>query len=272
MDASEEHLVLRATSVSLGCLYFTLWSVSFYPQLIDNQRRKSVTGLSVDFVIASFYGFMCYAIFNASMYFSEAVREEYRSRYGGKNNLVAIHDVVFALHATVITFLFCMQVFFFRKPNEGPSKSGVILAAMLTIIIGLGAFLALFQYVQMLDYLYGLSYIKLILTIIKYIPQAWMNWKRRSTTGWSITNVLLDFFGGLFSIAQLLIDAYTSGHNMSGILGFLPKLILGIISILFDTLFMLQHYFWFPETRGPHITSRETYDPSHPSGEEGNVK
>ena len=52
------------------------------------------------------------------------------------------------------------------------------------------------------------SYIKLVITAIKYIPQAYMNFVRKSTEGWSIGNVLLDFTGGTFSILQMAFDVY----------------------------------------------------------------
>lgn len=38
--------------------------------------------------------------------------------------------------------------------------------------------------------------------------QAWMNFRRKSTVGWSIGNVLLDFTGGSCSIIQMFILAY----------------------------------------------------------------
>lgn len=262
MSPENEYPMLSNLSIALGWAYFILWSVSFYPQLVGNTVRRSVTGLSVDFVIASFYGFLCYALYNSSLYFSPYVRAEYRTSHNNVDNLVAFNDVAFAIHALIITFLFCVQVFLYRKPNEGPSKMGVALAIVLTLMIGIGAALAYANKIKMLDYLSALSYVKLILTVIKYIPQVWLNWVRRSTSGWSILNVLLDFFGGLFSILQLLIDAFTSGHGVDGILGYLPKLILGIISILFDTLFMLQHYLWFPEDSGPHTIKKEVFEPN----------
>jgi cystinosin len=35
-----------------------------------------------------------------------------------------------------------------------------------------------------------------------------MNYKRKSTAGWSIVNVLLDFTGGSFSLLQMFFLAY----------------------------------------------------------------
>ena len=47
------------------------------------------------------------------------------------------------------------------------------------------------------------SYIKLVITAIKYIPQAYMNFVRRSTEGFAIGRVLLDFTGGTLSNLQV---------------------------------------------------------------------
>lgn len=54
---------------------------------------------------------------------------------------------------------------------------------------------------------YALGYCKLITVVVKYIPQAWVNYKRKSTEGWSIYPMLLDFTGGWLSIGQLIIDS-----------------------------------------------------------------
>ena len=44
------------------------------------------------------------------------------------------------------------------------------------------------------------GYCKAAITFIKYVPQVFLNWKRKSTVGWSLENVLLDFTGGMFSM------------------------------------------------------------------------
>ena len=46
-----------------------------------------------------------------------------------------------------------------------------------------------------------------------------MNYRRQSTVGWSIGNILLDFTGGSLSILQMFLLAYNNGkcmhHNFS---------------------------------------------------------
>lgn len=38
-----------------------------------------------------------------------------------------------------------------------------------------------------------------------------MNYRRKSTVGWSIGNILLDFTGGTLSMLQMILNAYNYG-------------------------------------------------------------
>lgn len=64
-----------------------------------------------------------------------------------------------------------------------------------------------------LDFLNVCSYIKLAITLIKYVPQAVMNYRRKSTVGWSIGNILLDFTGGTLSMLQMILNAYNYSED-----------------------------------------------------------
>ena len=82
---------------------------------------------------------------------------------------------------------------------------------------------------------------KLFVTVIKYIPQVWVNYKRKSTVGWSIYQILLDLIGGVLSILQLVIDSSLE-EDWSGVTGNPVKFGLGNVSIFFDLIFIVQHY------------------------------
>jgi hypothetical protein len=88
---------------------------------------------------------------------------------------------------------------------------------------------------------YATGYVKLIITLIKFLPQIYTNHLRQSTAGWSIEQVLLDLVGGILSIAQLLIDSSLQ-NDWSGLTGNPVKFALGNISFVVDAVFMLQHY------------------------------
>lgn len=103
---------------------------------------------------------------------------------------------------------------------------------------------------------------KLLLTIFKYVPQVVANFRRRSTIGWSIWQQLLDFSGGLLSLLQLVIDSALQA-DWSGLTGNPIKFGLANISLLFDIVFILQHFVLF----GPveeRVDHRDVLiDPSH---------
>lgn len=44
-------------------------------------------------------------------------------------------------------------------------------------------------------------------------PQAYMNFYYKSTKGWSIGGVLLDFTGGSFSLLQMFLQSYNNGKS-----------------------------------------------------------
>jgi hypothetical protein len=50
-----------------------------------------------------------------------------------------------------------------------------------------------------------MGYFKLSISFLKYLPQFYWNYKRKSTKGWSIANIILDLAGGTFSFAQMAL-------------------------------------------------------------------
>jgi cystinosin len=69
---------------------------------------------------------------------------------------------------------------------------------------------------------------------MKYTPPVYWNYKRKSTKGWSIFNIILDLIGGIFSMASGGLSV-TNGLNLT-------KLILAVLTIFFDLIFVVQHY------------------------------
>ncbi|KAH8929242.1 PQ-loop-domain-containing protein [Atractiella rhizophila] len=256
----------------LGWVYTIAWSISFYPQTWINFRRKSVQGLSIDFLYLNSLGFLCYSIFNISMLASSVVRSEYRERNDGHDSAVRWNDVAFAVHAFCISTFTMIQSFIYtRDQNQVLSKLNRAVISIFLIVIVLStlavsiseslldqgqvgcASKAVWQW---LDLIYLLSYIKLYISFAKYLPQAYLNFKRKSTVGWSIHNILLDFTGGILSTAQLILDCALA-NDWSGITGDPVKLGLGLLSIIFDIGFMTQHYILYPNSRSGLFQDRD---------------
>ena len=104
------------------------------------------------------------------------------------------------------------------------------------------------------DTLLMMGYAKAAITFVKYCPQVYLNWKRKSTVGWSLANVMLDFTGGSFSLLQSAINSIAFGEPFFAAGAFnLVKFILGIMSIFFDSIFMFQHFVLYRDAHGTKL-------------------
>ena len=65
----------ESISQILGWGYFVLWSLSFYPQVLQNHRRRSTDGFSIDFALLNVLGLSAYTVSNACLLFSPVVRD-----------------------------------------------------------------------------------------------------------------------------------------------------------------------------------------------------
>jgi len=66
-----------------------------------------------------------------------------------------------------------------------------------------------------------------------------------------MANVMLDFTGGVFSLLQNLIDTLARGQSLFNGDSFnVVKFMLSIMSIVFDLIFMFQHFFLY---RDKHV-------------------
>lgn len=234
-------VLLQSINAIIGWIYFFAWSVSFYPQVYVNFKRKSVIGLNFDFLCYNITGFIAYSVFNGGLYYSSAIQDEYFAKYGGTVIPVLTNDVFFAFHAVILTTVTIVQCFIYERGDQRVSNVARILLAVMWAFILFSLIPAAMGKITWLLYLNFFSYVKLAVTLIKYIPQAYMNYIRKSTMGWSIGNVLLDFTGGSLSLLQMFFLSYNN-DQWNSIFGDLTKFGLGLFSILFDILFMTQHY------------------------------
>ncbi|KAJ3110090.1 hypothetical protein HK098_000680, partial [Nowakowskiella sp. JEL0407] len=197
-----------------------------------------VTGLSLDFLILNTLGFTCYSIYNTTLYYSSTIRDQYKQTFGGEPQ-VKLNDVAFGIHALGVTLITLVQYGYYTVVNSHVATSGTsngssgvsdaiggrkgrtvsmwILVFTVSSAISLYAS-TVFGHTWILDVVYFLSLVKMLTSLVKYVPQAILNFERRSTVGWSILNIGLDFLGGVLSFAQLVGDCWSIG-DWSGLVG-----------------------------------------------------
>jgi LCT (Lysosomal Cystine Transporter) family transporter len=231
-------------SAVIGWIYFVAWSVSFYPQIYENWRRKSVIGLNFDFLSLNIVGFVLYSLFNCGLFWIKEIEDEYMRRFPTGLNPVQVNDIVFALHAVLATAVTISQCFFYERGNQRVSWTVRGILTVFAVFVLISLILAWTDVIKWLDFLTYCSYVKLTITLIKYVPQAYMNYRRKSTEGWSIGNILLDFTGGILSMLQMILNAYNY-NDWESIFGDPTKFGLGLFSVVFDILFIIQHYWLY---------------------------
>ncbi|KAF3770742.1 hypothetical protein M406DRAFT_36029 [Cryphonectria parasitica EP155] len=259
---------LEFLSALFGWVYTLSWSLSFYPQPILNFRRRSTSGTTIDFPLINCLGFLAYLISNAAFYWSPVVREQYAARNGGHTPAVAFNDIAFAAHALLLSLITASQYFFpapwgfnlqvINRPSRFILGTffGCIAGVLVVIVLiaargggGPGHGVDPREDWCWLDAVYAVGYVKLWITLIKFTPQILANFRNKSTAGWSIWQILLDFVGGVLSVSQLLIDS-SLGGDWSGVTGNPVKFALGQVSMIYDLVFFAQHYVLYRGSEG----------------------
>jgi cystinosin len=245
---------LDIVSSVLGWLYTIAWSLSFYPQVWQNWRRASVVGLSFDFLAMNILGFAAYSVYNCALFFNVEVQTEYIEKHGPPIP-VQVNDVVFAVHAVVLTLIQIGQCLFYDRGGQLVNvfvqiavTAGWLSMYVLALIVG-GSNESVVNWLFFINFC---SYIKLLVTLAKYVPQVWAHYLLKSTVGWHIGNNLLDLVGAFLSFAQQFVDG-VNGGNLTGVfLGDPVKLGLSLLSIFFDAIFIFQHYVLYTDRADPH--------------------
>jgi cystinosin len=217
--------------------------------------------LTIEFPLLNVVGFGSYTISTAAFLYSPVIKSQYAARHHGLEPTVRFNDLIFGIHAVILVVLTYSQFYpslwgfshSDRQRANRPVLGLCIVCALALVIVALLAGNKNGIEHQnphdwaWIDLIYTFGYIKLAVTFAKYMPQAWLNYKRKSTQGWSIHQILFDLTGGVLSMIQLVIDA-SFQDDWSGITGNPLKFGLSVVSSGYDLLFIVQHYILYRES------------------------
>jgi len=72
---------------------------------------------------------------------------------------------------------------------------------------------------------------------IQYLPQTWLNFRRKSVKGFSTHGIIIKLFGASF----LLVNSYLNGETF-------PVICYGLVNVIQHSIFILQFYFYTQES------------------------
>ncbi|CAI5942063.1 unnamed protein product [Closterium sp. NIES-64] len=174
---------------------------------------------------------------------------------------VSASDVAFSVHAVALTAFTVWQCMVYDRGGQRVSWTCKAISLGVWLFALLSSLLSSFHH-DWLGLVTTFNYIQVVMTTIKYIPQAWFNWQRRSTVGWSISNVLMDLTGGTASLLMMFVQSIDQNSfvNFTGNVG---KLALSGETIAFDILFAVQHYVLFPHAPALPLSTTSAFS-AHP--------
>lgn len=225
-----------------GWTYFVLWTIAFYPQIYLNWKKKSIKGLSFDCVALNLCGYIAYSIYNCCFLWSDEIHKEYFKLHSSSTQIpVAINDAVFALHGFFFIFVIVVQIFVYGSEGQTmtiPTKIGLVIGWLSVAVV---VIVAAFGKLMWIYVLYYLSVCKFVITVVKFSPQVYLNWKNKNTKGWSIEQVFPDLGGAVFSFLQMVVVSINT-HDWNTYFGNPIKMFLSILTIVYDGIFLTQHF------------------------------
>ena len=91
--------------------------------------------------------------------------------------LTLIIKIFFSIHAFFASTVTGLQILCYESNDQRVSYVGGAFAVICVLTAALGTIAPSLNAISWLDYLTILSSIKLAITIVKYVPQAWMNYR-----------------------------------------------------------------------------------------------
>ncbi|KAH3900740.1 cystinosin-like protein ERS1 SCDLUD_003745 [Saccharomycodes ludwigii] len=262
-DTNIIHIIITI----LGYIYVICWCISFYPPIITNYKLKNSNGVSIDFVVLNSFGYICLI---------ECLLLQYYSSDNGNtttpNNtqqdkmIVTLFDIFYSIHGFILNLILLSQIMNLwpwkfhtgsataikgNKQRLNPSyykllKICVLIWILITLIYKNTAndsSYITFIKLDLAQYCNILIMGKILMTLIKYIPQIKHNYQRKSMIGFSKITILLDMLGGITSLLQLFLLSLEKVKDSSimAVLGLnFGKIGISLITITFNSIFLLQ--------------------------------
>lgn len=155
--------VLLITAEVVGWGYFVAWTISFFPQIYENFRRRSVVGLSFDMVTYFMLSYITYGIYNSVVYFDVDIQRQIIG-HSKQSNPVKLCDFIFAAFAFLCQVTICVQCFVFERGNQKIHISTKVLCSLTLLAAAVLFAVAYFKCISLLFVLEFCGYVKMVVS------------------------------------------------------------------------------------------------------------
>jgi cystinosin len=235
-----------------GWAYAIVWGFAFYPTLYLNYTLKTADSISLDYVALNIVGYICYSISILLQLKNDIVRNQYMQVFNGNLPLLSNADLFYSFHGIILLLTLLSQIIFGNLLwNFHNERINFKIHRLTRTILFILALFTLTNWLiddpnlTFLNLAINLAYVKIIISLIKYIPQVIRNYRRKSMYGISKLQIMLDLLGAFFSFMEFylkkelpLIDALNANRGKIGIT---------IVTFLFACIFLGQVYIYGTE-------------------------
>lgn len=234
-----------------GWISVITWSCVPYPQIFTNFKNKNSEGMSISMIFLSIIQFSGYTTLSYILFFSNNIEIKYEKIMKDDYTDIYLSDLFFATHALLSTLILAFQYYFYEHSNNKLTITSSISLLTLTILFLMEITLCIILYFIHNNDIY-LAYLILCLSIshnvftfLKYVPQIYYTYSRKSVQDWNIANVHFDILGALFLLLEMIVTAINK-NEINSLFSNIAKFNLTIITILFDSILYIQYYYFYP--------------------------
>ena len=227
---------LKIINGAFGIVYAIAWSIGFYYQIGLIYRLRSGEGFSLDNQLLSNIGMIYYCVYNT--YYMIVVRTDFES----------ILDVAYSIQAVILgLWIMAASLYFPHGVNRFNVSVLVVLAIISMMALTYYAYGVRILGVPISDLWFFLGITESWICVVKYLYQIFLNYDKQSTVGYAIEGVWGDVLGAACSLVQFFINKMIGQEEINW-----AKVLLAIISILFDSVLLYQHYIRYKDK---HLSS-----------------
>ena len=233
----KSNTTLYVISQLMGYTQMIFWIIGLSSMLYEPMRVKSSSSLSKDFIFIQLIGCTLLVFQDTWGFFSP------KSSYAHE-----VHCSDILLSFICVNSATMAEVLLHTLPEDTKSINNKY---TLMSIVPNSLSILLMIYMLFLKDLDSAAImagsLKGFLTMVAYIPQILLIFRNKSTKGYSMIYVSMDYLGCILAIAQIIIDYYNQGSEGVGFMQQLNwgKFSLNFFGIISDSVMLYQHYFLY---------------------------
>eukprot|EP00011_Vannellida_sp_DIVA3-517-6-12_P007492 CAMPEP_0114612540 /NCGR_PEP_ID=MMETSP0168-20121206/4674_1 /TAXON_ID=95228 ORGANISM="Vannella sp., Strain DIVA3 517/6/12" /NCGR_SAMPLE_ID=MMETSP0168 /ASSEMBLY_ACC=CAM_ASM_000044 /LENGTH=431 /DNA_ID=CAMNT_0001823527 /DNA_START=109 /DNA_END=1401 /DNA_ORIENTATION=+ len=248
---SDDSSVWNAFAIICALVYACFFVFAAFCQIAVNWKHRLVVAMSFDWVSYNLLGYFSLLLYTSFMSFSSTTQDEFFDDHPDVDQVPVFYtDFLVACAGLFLTLVLVWQCFMYRRfsasigEKKATRNSAVGLATvgcgwLALLVSSFVAALPSVEWWRLYDGVVFAGIIFVMVTFVRYIPQASVNFRRRSTQGWSKVLLVSEMMGAVFLTFEVFFSTADAGTDFY--FGKYAKLLVVGAIFFWSTVIMIQH-------------------------------